>query len=58
MGRRGARYGEVRTNYLVNIMRAFYTNGQVNTQEIIRIKNVNKKSLEQKAINSDKNSSQ
>jgi len=51
-----ARYGKVRKSYLINMMRLFY-NGQVNTQAIILAKkraDEDKKSLEQKAINSDK----
>ena len=47
------RYGKVRRSYLVNTMRAFY-NGQVNVQKIIVLEKINKKSLEQKAINSGK----
>lgn len=49
----GARYGKIRRSYLINMM-DFY-NGQVNTQKIIRLEKINKKSLEQKAINFDKN---
>jgi len=57
MNPNGARYGKVRRSYLINMMRLFY-NGQVNTQKIIRLEKINKKSLEQKAINPDKDSSQ
>ena len=52
----GVRYGKVRRSYLINIM-DFY-NGQVNTQKIILLERINKKSLEEKAKNSNKNSSQ
>jgi len=52
MDHRGAKYGKVRRSYLINMMRLFY-NGQVNTQKIILLERINKKSLEQRAINSD-----
>ena len=60
MDHRGRIYNIVNVNYLINTMRTFY-NGQVNTQAIIVAKkraDADKKSLEQRAINSDKNSSQ
>jgi len=56
MNHRGVRYGKVRRIYLINMM-GFY-NGQVDVQKLIVLEKINKKSLEQKAINSDKNSSQ